>query len=47
MATSDICRVVNLSENTVKWYWSRIFAKLQVHRRFDAIKAARQQRLLA
>ena len=47
MATSDICRAVNLSENTVKWYWSRIFSKLQVHRRFDAIKVARQQKLLA
>lgn len=47
MANSDISRVVNLSENTVKWYWNRIFSKLQVHRRFDAIKAARQRRLLA
>lgn len=46
MATADICRAASLSENTVKWYWSRIFSKLQVHRRFDAIKVARQQNLI-
>jgi LuxR family maltose regulon positive regulatory protein len=44
MATSDICRATHLSENTVKWYWQRIFTKLGVHRRFDAVKAARQRR---
>jgi LuxR family maltose regulon positive regulatory protein len=47
MANSDICRAVNLSENTIKWYWNRIFSKLQVHRRFDAIKVARRQKLVA
>lgn len=44
MATCDIARAVQLSENTVKWYWQRIFAKLGVHRRFDAVTIARERR---
>ena len=47
MATCDIARTVHLSENTVKWYWQRIFAKLGVHRRFDAVRVARQRRWVA
>ncbi|MGH8518471.1 MAG: LuxR C-terminal-related transcriptional regulator, partial [Panacagrimonas sp.] len=47
MATADIARAAHLSENTVKWYWQRIFEKLDVHRRFDAIRVARKHRWLA
>lgn len=41
MATSDVSCALGLSATTVKWYWQRIFSKLQVHRRFDAVKLAR------
>lgn len=47
MATSDISRALGLTESTVKWYWQRIFSKLQVHRRFDAVKLARRQGWIA
>lgn len=47
MATSDISRATQLSENTVKWYWQRIFTKLGVHRRFDAVKLARKHRWMS
>lgn len=47
MATADIARAAHLSENTVKWYWQRIFEKLDVHRRFDAIRLARKRHWLA
>jgi LuxR family maltose regulon positive regulatory protein len=43
MATSDISAALGLTESTVKWYWKRILAKLQVHRRFEAVKVARRQ----
>lgn len=43
MATSDVSGALGLSASTVKWYWQRIFSKLQVHRRFDAVKLARGQ----
>jgi len=42
MRTSDISKSVCLSDSTVKWYWNRIFSKLDVHRRFDAVQVARQ-----
>ena len=37
----EIGKRMSLSENTVKWYWKSIFAKLGVRRRFDAVNAAR------
>lgn len=37
----EIARRLALSENTVKWYWKRIFAKLAVSRRLQAINTAR------
>jgi len=37
----EIARRLALSENTVKWYWKRIFAKLSVRRRLQAINTAR------
>ena len=43
MATSDLAEALGLSHATVKWYWQRIFSKLQVHRRFDAVKLARRR----
>lgn len=43
MANADISRALGLSCSTVKWYWQRIFSKLQVHRRFDAVKVSRRQ----
>ena len=41
MATSDLASALGLTQSTVKWYWQRIFAKLEVHRRFEAVKLAR------
>lgn len=38
----DIATALFLSESTVKWYWQRIFDKLDTRRRPDAIKRARQ-----
>lgn len=38
----DIASALFLSESTVKWYWQRIFDKLETRRRPDAIKRARQ-----
>lgn len=37
----DIAETLCLAESTVKWYWQRIFDKLDVRRRSDAIKRAR------
>jgi LuxR family transcriptional regulator, maltose regulon positive regulatory protein len=37
----EIARRLALSENTVKWYWKRIFAKLAVSRRLQAVNSAR------
>lgn len=37
----EIARRLALSENTVKWYWKRIFTKLAVSRRLQAINTAR------
>jgi DNA-binding CsgD family transcriptional regulator len=37
----EIARRLALSENTVKWYWKRIFAKLAVSRRLQAVNCAR------
>ena len=43
----DISASLCLAESTVKWYWQRIFDKLDVRRRPDAIKRARQSHWIA
>lgn len=43
----DIASALFLSESTVKWYWQRIFDKLDTRRRPDAIKRARQMQWIA
>ena len=43
----DIASALFLAESTVKWYWQRIFDKLEVRRRPDAIKRARQNQWIA
>lgn len=40
-SNAEIAADLGLSENTVKWYWQKIFAKLNVNRRHLAIKKAR------
>lgn len=47
MATSDLTRALGLTGSTAKWYWQRIFAKLEVHRRFEVIKVARHRGWIA
>lgn len=37
----DIAETLCLAESTVKWYWQRIYDKLEVRRRADAIRRAR------
>jgi LuxR family maltose regulon positive regulatory protein len=39
---ADIARSLFLAQSTVKWYWQRIFEKLEVRRRPDAIRVARE-----
>jgi len=43
----DIAEALFLAESTVKWYWQRIFDKLDVRRRPDAVKRARQNHWIA
>ncbi|TAM13080.1 MAG: hypothetical protein EPN72_12375 [Nevskiaceae bacterium] len=43
----DIAALLCLTESTVKWYWQRIFDKLDVRRRPDAIKRARHNQWIA
>lgn len=43
----DIAAALFLAESTVKWYWQRIFDKLDVRRRPDAIRRARQLHWIA
>lgn len=43
----DIASALFLSESTVKWYWQRIFDKLDTRRRPDAIRRARQMQWIA
>jgi LuxR family maltose regulon positive regulatory protein len=47
MENKEIAEALGLTESTVKWYWKRIFAKLNVHRRFHAVKVARHHGLVA
>lgn len=46
LPNSEIASALGLSESTVKWYWQRIFEKLEVRRRSQAIKKARHIGLL-
>lgn len=43
LQNSDVARALFLAQSTVKWYWQRIFDKLQVRRRADAIRLARER----
>ncbi|WP_428424979.1 LuxR C-terminal-related transcriptional regulator [Methylibium sp.] len=45
MLNSEIGASLGLAESTVKWYWQRIFSKLGVHRRSQAIQHARRMGL--
>jgi len=42
MQNADIAQATFLAQSTVKWYWQRIFEKLAVGRRPDAIRRARE-----
>ena len=41
-----IARALVLAESTVKWHLARLYAKLQVQNRTQAVLQAKQQRLL-
>lgn len=43
LQNGDIARALFLAQSTVKWYWQRIFDKLQVRRRADAVRLARER----
>ncbi|WP_322062919.1 LuxR C-terminal-related transcriptional regulator [Paraburkholderia sp. J63] len=43
LPNGDIASSMCLAESTVKWYWQRIFDKLDVRRRVDAVKQARER----
>jgi LuxR family maltose regulon positive regulatory protein len=45
MLNSEIGATLGLAESTVKWYWQRIFAKLGMNRRSQAIRYARRMQL--
>lgn len=47
LENKEIAEHLGLTESTVRWYWKRIFSKLRVHRRFHAVKVARQNGLMA
>jgi LuxR family transcriptional regulator, maltose regulon positive regulatory protein len=46
LSAPEIGRELNLSINTVKAHLREIYAKLDVHRRSDAVESARRLRLL-
>lgn len=46
MQNSEIGVSLGLAESTVKWYWQRIFAKMGVHRRSQAVQQARRMGLM-
>lgn len=46
MLNSEIGASLGLAESTVKWYWQRIFLKMGVHRRSQALVQARRMGLL-
>jgi LuxR family maltose regulon positive regulatory protein len=46
MLNSEIGASLGLAESTVKWYWQRIFLKMGVHRRAQALVQARRMGLL-
>jgi len=41
-----IARLLNLTENTVKYHLKNVYAKLQASSRTEAVHIARQRRLL-
>ncbi|MBX9608710.1 MAG: LuxR C-terminal-related transcriptional regulator, partial [Gammaproteobacteria bacterium] len=43
LQNGDIARSLYLAQSTVKWYWQRIFDKLAVRRRADALRQARER----
>lgn len=45
-SNKDIARLLNLSENTVKFHMKHIFAKLGVHTRREAVSEAARRKLL-
>lgn len=44
LQNNDIAKTLSLAESTVKWYWQKVFEKLAVNRRTDAINKARTLR---
>jgi len=46
LSNREIATRLALSENTVKWYWSHIFEKLNVRRRNRAVNVARSMSLI-
>jgi two-component system, NarL family, response regulator LiaR len=46
LSTREIAARVGVSENTVKTHSSRIYAKLDVNRRTQAVQVARERRLI-
>jgi LuxR family maltose regulon positive regulatory protein len=42
LQNADIAKTLFLAQSTVKWYWQRIYEKLDVRRRPDAIRVARE-----
>lgn len=42
----EIARLLGITESTVKWYWQRIYRKLAVRRRSDAIRKAKKLNLI-
>ena len=46
LAAEEVAQTLGLTENTVKWYWQRIFEKLGVRRRNLAVRAARERGLI-
>ncbi|MDX1416672.1 MAG: LuxR C-terminal-related transcriptional regulator, partial [Candidatus Promineifilaceae bacterium] len=46
LKTPEIASEMHLANSTVKWYLRRIYSKLDVHKRSDALTRARELNLL-
>ncbi|HHK4245093.1 TPA: LuxR C-terminal-related transcriptional regulator [Pseudomonas aeruginosa] len=46
LVAEEVAHALGLTENTVKWYWQRIFEKLGVRKRKLAVRAARERGLI-
>ncbi|MDH4580760.1 hypothetical protein E8F20_02595 [Pseudomonas sp. BN415] len=46
LAAKEVAQALGLTENTIKWYWQRIFEKLGVRKRKLAVRAARERGLI-